>query len=200
MDFVLFLITALVLIISLIREIRKRGSDSIGVVVWKYFSYCTTLSNLLVLVWFVALTFGPEHSVTQFAKNPNVATEITFYIVTVGIANYLIYGWLKLSLFERISALLVHAVTPVITLSYWFFFVEKTQLQYSNLGYWLIFPLTYAAYTMSHGKWTEFYPYEFTNVQALGLNRVLLNGLVLSISLLVGGALFIFIGKTLGGF
>lgn len=64
------------------------------------------------------------------------------------------------------------------------FFVEKTQLQYADLGYWLIFPLTYAAYTMSHGKWTEFYPYEFTNVQALGLNRVLLNGLVLSISLL----------------
>ena len=197
MDFVLFLITALALVISLIREIRKRGSDSIGVVVWKYFSYYTTLSNFLVLVWFAALTFGSEHSVTQFAKNPNVATAITFYIVTVGIANYLIYGWLKLSLFERISDLLVHAVTPVVTLSYWFFFVEKTQLQYSYLGYWLIFPLTYAAYTMSHGKWTKFYPYEFTNVQALGLNRVLLNGLVLSISLLVGGALFIFLGKLL---
>ena len=74
---------------------------------------------------------------------------------------------------------------------------KKAQLQYSYLGYWLIFPLTYAAYTMSHGKWTKFYPYEFTNVQALGLNRVLLNGLVLSISLLVGGALFIFLGKLL---
>ena len=123
MDFVLFLITALALVISLIREIRKRGSDSIGVVVWKYFSYYTTLSNFLVLVWFAALTFGSEHSVTQFAKNPNVATAITFYIVTVGIANYLIYGWLKLSLFERISDFLVHAVTPVVTLSYWFFFV-----------------------------------------------------------------------------
>ena len=103
-------------------------------------------------------------------------------------------------MFERISDLLVHAVTPVITLSYWIFFVEKTQPQYADLGYWLIFPLTYAEYTMSHGKWTEFYPYEFTNVQALGLNRVLLNGLGLSISLLVGGALFIFIGKTFGGF
>ncbi len=81
----------------------------------------------------MALTFWPEQSVAQFAKKPNVATAVTFYIVTVGIANYLIYGWLKLSLFERISDLLVHAVTPVSTLSYWFFFVEKTQLQYADL-------------------------------------------------------------------
>ncbi len=200
MDFVLFLITVFALIISLIREILKRGQDSVGVVVWKYFSYYTILSNLLVLIWFAALTFWPQLSVGRFAQNPNVATAITFYIVTVGIANYLIYGWLNLSLFERISDLLVHAVTPVITLSYWLFFVEKTQLQYSTLGYWLIFPLTYAAYTMSHGKWTQFYPYEFTNVQALGLNKVLLNALALSISLLIGGAFFIFIGKTLGRF
>jgi hypothetical protein len=125
MDFVLFLITALALIISLIREVRKRGHDSIGIVVWKYFSYYTTLSNLLVLIWFAALTFWPEQSVAQFANNPNVATAVTFYIVTVGIANYLIYGWLKLSLLERISDLLVHAVTPVVTFFYWFFFVEK---------------------------------------------------------------------------
>jgi len=198
MEFVLFLITLVALAISLIREIIKRGQDSVGVVVWKYFSYYTTLSNLLVLFWFAALTFWPLLSVGLFAQNANVATAITFYIVTVGIANYLIYGWLNLSLFERISDLLVHAVTPLITLSYWLLFVEKAQLQYSMLGYWLIFPLTYATYTMSHGKWTHFYPYEFTNVQALGIKRVLLNALALSISLVVGGALFIFLGKSFG--
>jgi len=200
MYFVLFLITAGALVISLVREIVKRGQDSIGVLLWKYFSYYTTLSNILVLIWFAALTFWPQFSVGQFAQNPNVATAITFYIVTVGIANYLIYGWLKLSLFERISDLLVHAVTPLLALFNWLFFVEKAQLQYSQLGYWLMFPLSYAAYTMSHGKWTHFYPYEFTNVQSLGLNKVLLNALALSISLLIGGALFIFLGKTLARF
>jgi hypothetical protein len=200
MSCVLLLITACALLVSLAREIVKRDKDSIGIVIWKYFSYYTTLSNVLVLSWFAALTFWPQFLIGNLAQNPNVATSITFYIVTVGIANYLIYGWLNLSLFERVADLLVHAVTPLITFLYWLFFVEKTQLQYSLLGYWLIFPLSYAAYTMCHGKWTQFYPYEFTNVQALGLYKVLLNAFALSISLLIGGALFIFLGKTLGRF
>ena len=200
MSCVLLLITACALLVSLAREIVKRDKDSIGIVIWKYFSYYTTLSNVLVLSWFAALTFWPQFLIGNLAQNPNVATAITFYIVTVGIANYLIYGWLNLSLFERVADLLVHAVTPLITFLYWLFFVEKIQLQYSLLGYWLIFPLSYAAYTMCHGKWTQFYPYEFTNVQALGLYKVLLNAFALSISLLIGGALFIFLGKTLGRF
>jgi len=199
MGLTLFLITAFALTISLAREIVKRGQDTIGVVIWKYFSYYTTLSNILVLIWFASLTFWPQLSVGRFAQNANVATAITFYIVTVGIANYLICGWQRLLLFERISDLLVHLVTPIIALFYWLFFIEKSQLQYSTLGYWLIFPLAYATYTMFHGKWTHFYPYEFTNVQTLGLKRVLLNALALSICLLIGGACFIFFGKILGG-
>ena len=128
MGLTLFLITAFALTISLAREIVKRGQDTIGVVIWKYFSYYTTLSNILVLIWFASLTFWPQLSLGRFAQNANVATAITFYIVTVGIANYLIYGWQRLLLLERISDLLVHLVTPIIALFYWLFFIEKSQL------------------------------------------------------------------------
>ena len=63
--------------------------------------FYATLSNLLVLLWSAALVFVPTHEIGAFAQNANVAAAITFYIVTVGIANYLIFGWLKLSFFER---------------------------------------------------------------------------------------------------
>lgn len=197
MSFVLFLVVVCALMLSLIREIRKRGPDSIALTIWKFFSYYTTLSNVLVLVWFAALTFEFMYPINAFARDANVATAITFYISTVGIANYLIFGWLNLSLFERVADLMVHAVTPMIAFVYWILFAEKEQLEYSLIGYWLIFPLSYATYTMLHGRWTKFYPYEFTNVQALGPKRVSLNALALSLCLLAGGTLFIMLGKAI---
>jgi len=57
MSLVLFLITAIALTLSLIRETLKRGSDSVSFTIWKFFSYYTTLSNILVLIWFAALAF-----------------------------------------------------------------------------------------------------------------------------------------------
>ena len=200
MSLVLFLITAIALTLSLIRETLKRGSDSVSFTIWKFFSYYTTLSNILVLIWFAALAFWPNHMIGKFALNANVASAIAFYIVTVGIANYLIYGWQKLSLFERLSDLFVHAVTPIISLFYWVVNVEKETLQYSFLGYWLIFPLSYASYTILHGRWSGFYPYDFTNLQELGFKKVCLTAMGLTLSLIVGGTLFILLGKTIERF
>lgn len=197
MSIVLFLITAVALTFSLIREMRKRGVDSVTVTVWKFFSYYTTLSNILVLIWSGIIIFSTSYPISAFAQNANIAAAITFYIVTVGIANYLIYGWVKLSLFERIADLFVHAITPIATLTYWLLFSDKQQLEYLYVGYWLIFPLSYAFYTMLHARWSKFYPYDFTNIQELGLKKVLLNTLALSICLVLGTTLFIFIGKAI---
>ena len=191
-------ISAFALTMSLIREISKRGNDNLILTVWKYLSYYTTLSNILVFVWFAALTLKEQLPFSEFADNPNIASAITFYIVTVGVANYLLFGWQELSLIERISDLLVHAITPIISLVYWMFFIDKEGLQHSFLAYWLIFPLAYAFYTILHGKWSQFYPYEFTNIQLLGYKKVLLNTFALSISLVIGGTLFIFLGQFIG--
>lgn len=199
-EYLAFLSTALALTLSLVREIAKRGEDSLAVTVWKFFSYYTTLSNVLVLLWSGVITFSSSQAVSTFALNANIAAAITFYIFTVGIANYLIYGWLKLSFFERIADLFVHAITPLATLTYWLLFSEKQQFEYSLVGYWLIFPLSYALYTILHGKWSEFYPYEFTNINELGVKKVFFNALALSICLLIGATFFIFIGKVIGHF
>ncbi len=193
-----FFVTLLGVCLSFATEFSKRGDDGVLLTIWKYLSYYTTLSNLLVLVSFGALAFWPESSLAMLFKNANIAAAIAFYITTVGIANYLIFGWLTLPFVNRIADLLVHAITPIMAFCYWLFLAEKGQLEYSLLGYWFIFPLGYAFYTMLHGKWSRFYPYEFTNIQVLGLKKVMLNAVGLSVCLLIGGALFILLGKTVG--
>lgn len=195
-----FVISFLGLVLSFVTEYTKRGDDSVLVTMWKYMSFYTTLSNMLVSVWFACIVFWPNAALTSFLNESNVATAVTFYITTVGIANYLIYGWLSLPLVNRLSDLIVHAVTPLITLIYWLVVIDKESLQYTLLGYWFVFPLGYAFYTMVHGKWTGFYPYEFTNVQTLGIRKVLLNAVGLCVCLFIGGALFIYLGQTFGQF
>lgn len=198
MSIFLLLAVTCALTVSFVAGLKERGADSVPLTIWKYFSYYTILSNILVFVWFASLIFWPTEPIGKLAHDANVSAAITFYISSVGIANYIIFGWQKMPLLNRISDLLVHAVTPLFTFLYWIFFTEKEQLQYSLFGYWFIFPLSYAAYTILHGKWSRFYPYEFTNVQVLGLKKVSLNALTLSFSLFVGGTLFILLGKIIG--
>ena len=155
------------------------------------------ISNVLVSILFAALAFEPSNILSTLAEDANIVAAITVYITTVGIANYLIFGWLDLPLLDRIADLLVHAVIPVMTLCYQLFAADKAQLQYAYLGYWFIVPIGYAIYTIAHGKWSKFYPYEFTNVEMLGIKRVLLNAVGLSIAVLMGSALFIGLGNVM---
>ncbi len=194
----IFLTLTFALVISLSRELKNRGSDAILLVVWKYLSYYTILTNLLVWFWLLTIEFGVFPSLSAFAQDANVSTAIVFYLVTVGLGNYLLYGWQRLALLDRISDLFAHGVTPLLTLLYWAVHVDKTDLHYNSIGWWLVYPLCYAAYTAFHGVWTHFYPYEFTNVRQLGATRVALNALGLSILLLVGGAGFIALGRSIG--
>jgi hypothetical protein len=191
------LILFFALVASLVRETKNRGEDSILFAIWQYFSYYTVLTNILVFLWILNSVLWPSSDAAEFFNSSHVSTAITFYIVTVGGANYLIYGWQNLSFFDRIADTLVHAVTPVLTLIYWYFFSDKSTLSLSSIGYWLIYPVSYAVYTIGHGRWTKFYPYDFTNVEVLGLKKVLMSTLLLSVSLLVGGSLFILLGQAI---
>lgn len=76
------------------------------------------ISNVLVSILFAALAFEPSNILSTLAEDANIVAAITVYITTVGIANYLIFGWLDLPLLDRIADLLVHAVIPVMTLCY----------------------------------------------------------------------------------
>lgn len=193
----LFWLLAIALCYSYVAEIKENVEDSTLIASWKYFSYYTTLTNLLVFLWLTVQIVFPSNAIGQFAKQPDVSAAVTFYITSVGISNYLLFGWQPMSFFKRISDLLVHAVTPIATLLYWVVSVDKTDLGYATIPYWLIYPLSYAAYTALHGNWTRFYPYDFTNVELLGAKKVAFNALFLSLCSILGAYAFVLLGKGL---
>lgn len=195
----LLAIVSIALLFSYARAIQGKGSNSVFKSTWQYLSYYTILSNILVCIWLLFRVKREHTTFGIFFNDDNTSAAIAFYIFTVGLANYLIFGWQDLTLSDRISDLLVHAITPLGTLGYWVLFVNKSQLDFDYLGYWLIYPVGYAIYTILHGQWSGFYPYEFTNLKEPGLNRVLLTTINLTIALIIGGSLFILFGQAISG-
>jgi hypothetical protein len=188
----------LALTFSFYMHLKERDSNSIKITIWKFFSFYTTLTNLLVCIWIYTLLYSPLSILGKFAANANVSAAVAFYLLTVGVGNYLILEFTKLSLASRISDILIHGVTPVATTFYWLVYINKGNLSYEFIPYWLIYPLSYALYTLAHGYWSRFYPYSFTNIRILGVKRVMINALITTICLLIGATLFVAIGKSIG--
>lgn len=134
----------LALTFSFYIHLKQRDCKSLKVAIWEFFSYYTTLTNLLVCIWISTLIYSPLSILGKFASNANVSSAIAFYLFTVGVANYLILEFTKLSYANRISDLLIHPVTPAATAFYWLVYVDKDGLSYEFIPYWLICPLSYA--------------------------------------------------------
>lgn len=162
----------------------------------RFFSYFTILSNIMVLLCcFFSLSLSKSR-IGLFFSRPQTMTAVTLYILIVG----LIYNGILRFLSQpqglmRLVDELLHVVTPLGFFLFWWFFVDKIQVRWSHIGYWLIFPLLYFFYTLYHGSLSGFYPYPFINVAALGMNKVLLNSLVVTLIFLFLGLLLIAIGK-----
>ena len=90
---------------------------------------------------------------------------------------------------------LLHVVVPLMFLIYWLYFVSKHQLKWRNIWAWLIFPLGYTIFVLGRGSYAKFYPYPFLNVNELGLHKVLINCVFVTLVFLVLFIIFVAIGK-----
>ncbi len=185
---------------------------SIPETIIRFFSFYTILTNTLVAVCFTALLIqkGKWHSFFSSAKT---LTAITVYIVIVGAVYNLIlrHIWQPQGL-QLIVDELLHSVNPVLFLLFWLFFVKKTELksheaEFSSQGHggkirfmdafpWLLYPLMYLLYILIRGSFADWYPYPFIDVNQLGISKVLVNSLLLTLTFTVVSFLFIALGKT----
>lgn len=164
----------------------------------KFFSYFTILTNLLVAIYFTSLLFFKQASITQFFRKYTTTTAITVYILVVGIIyNLLLRQIWTFTGWGRISNELLHTITPIYFLWYWFFMVQKSKLHFRSSIYWTIYPLAYMVYTLIRGTFSHTYPYPFIDVNILGYPRVFINCIGVAVVFLVLFYIFIVIGNRL---
>jgi len=164
----------------------------------RYFSFFTILTNIIAALCLSKLLLNANKDDHSFLTRPDTLAAVTVYISVVGIVYNLIlrFTWQPQGLQFFVDELL-HAVLPILFISYWLLFVPKNTLKWSASLLWLIYPFFYLLFILLRGSCSGFYPYPFVDVNKLGYNKVLLNSFYLLIVFLMLSLLLIGSGKLI---
>lgn len=81
-----------------------------------------------------------------------------------------------------VADLLLHTVSPVMCVAGWLLFGPRGQIDRRVIGWAIVFPLAWLAFTMVRGPFAgDFYPYPFLDVTEHGYPRVLLNSVLVAL-------------------
>jgi hypothetical protein len=141
-----------------------------------FFSYFTVLTNTLVATVLTCEWTSRESAARRFFLKPWVSSAIAVSITVVGLAYSVLLrhlwhpqGW------QFLADELMHDITPLLFLTYWWVCVPKGTLRLRHIGLWVIYPLVYFAYVLWRGHVLAVYPYPFIDVEKLGYPQVFVN-------------------------
>jgi hypothetical protein len=164
---------AIILQYWLIASTRS-GPDLVAWTI-NYFSFFTTIGNILVALAMTLPWLAPRSRLAQWLLRPSVRTVIVAYIIVVGLVYHLMLrnqynpqGW------RLACVIILHYVIPPLFIIDWLAFVQKRNLSWKILFGALALPVLYVAWTLVHGAVTGFYPYPFINVARFGYAQVLM--------------------------
>lgn len=176
------------------------------------FCFYTNLSNLLVLVYELALAAVPEGAVRQLLTGSGVALAMTLCIYV----THLIYAFVLLPTAHRrddeswlkgrfsFGNVCVHFITPGLTVLQWLLWQDKAGLTVGHAVWWLVLPLAYFAFAMLRagtgkpiGRTGQLYPYPFLDYPRLGAGWFWLYATAILTFFFGLGCLFVGIGHLL---
>jgi hypothetical protein len=139
------------------------------------FAFFTIDSNVIVGVTCLLLALNPARSSTVFAVFRLigvVAIAVTFVVFHVTLGRLL-----DLDSWAQVANQLQHTVVPVLAVAGWVMFGPRGLTSSRVVKLTVIFPLAYIAFSAVRGPLaSDWYPYPFADVQALGYFRVVVNG------------------------
>jgi hypothetical protein len=164
----------------------------------RFFSFYTILTNILVAFCFTARLSSSKSKLYIFFSNPKVLSAVTVYIIVVGLVYNLVlrFLWSPRGL-QMIVDEILHTLIPVLFVLYWWFFVQKKDLQWKDIFRWLLYPLVYLIFILFRGAASGFYPYPFVDMRHLGYTKVLINCIFLFFTFLFFSFLLLVISKLL---
>ena len=154
----------------------------------RFFSYFTIVSNLMVVLCFTSLYFNILSLFSSF----KTLTAVVVYISIVALVynTVLRYLWKPKGIQQVVDELL-HVIIPIVFLYYWFKNKNTEKLHYKFTLHILIIPLVYLIYVLIRGNYSNFYPYPFIDVSAIGLTQALTNAVLVMIAFITVALLFI---------
>ena len=180
-----------------------------------FFVYYTHLSNLLILLYELALGASghdPHCGAFRWLSSPGVALSMTLCIYV----THLIYHFVLVPDARRrgkkfadfggsFGNLCVHYGTPWLVVGQWLLWGNKAGLTVLSAVWWLALPLAYFAYAMLRartgrpiGHTKLLYPYTFMDPKKLGVKKFCLSVTAVLAAFFALGCIFVGLGRLLG--
>lgn len=174
----------------------ENGKGVVGGLV-SYFGYFTIVTNLLVCISLTTPQLAPASSAGRFFARSDVTAGVATSIVFVGLAYHLLLRnvWNPQGL-NLIANDLLHYVTPILFLAYWWFYFPKGALRWSYPLIWGLYPTAYLIYALIRGSIIGSYPYGFLDPRAIGYQRTMINAVGLLIAFIMIGLIFTALGRV----
>jgi hypothetical protein len=187
-----FAVTALCVLAGIVIQIPVTATSSTAFggsatnQVLNILAYFTIESNILVGVACLLLAVDLNRPSLLFAvvrMMGLVGITVTFVVFHVALARLL-----DLDTWAQAANQLQHTVVPILTIVGWLAFGPRGLTSGRVVKLSVLFPLAYMTFTVIRGPLSSnFYPYPFADVHALGYIRVIINALWVSL-LFVGVA------------
>ena len=189
---VLSLGTQLVMVIRGIDVLVPQEGQAPGVLtrVLRFFSYFTVQSNILValsvlpLLRYAAMDDRAWRVLRLDALMGISVTGVVFVVALRPIVD--------LSGVSALTNVGFHYLSPLLAVVGWLLFGPRPRIDRTTLLWSLAWPLAWLAYTLVHGALTDWYPYPFIDAGELGYPATLLNAALVTVLMLIVGALFSF--------
>jgi hypothetical protein len=171
------------------------GKGLIGGIV-SYFGYFTILTNILVCFCLTLPLIAPASSPGRFFGRSDVTAGVATSIVFVGLAyHFLLRNVWNPQGPNLVANVLLHYVTPILFLAYWWFNFPKGALRWSYPLVWGLYPAAYLFYVLPRGLITGSYPYGFIDPSAIGYQRTMVNAVGLLMAFIMLGMILVALGR-----
>lgn len=153
--------------------------------IWNFLSYFTNLANLLAGI---TLLYGLSHAcgLKRTSIDPRKITSHAVYLSMTGIVfNLELRQLMPPGGFARLTNVVLHDVSPVLFLIYWWLYGPHAKLSFRTAHTCLAFPTLYFTGTLAIGHFTGHYPYPFFDVNKEGYLSVFETGLEMLVGFLV---------------
>lgn len=165
-----------------------RGSSLAGRII-RVFSFFTILSNLLSGIVSAQLARRPDRDGPGW-RPLRLAALVGITVTGIVYSTVLAAIHQPNGAAEVTVNTIVHYVVPVLMVVGWLLFGPRPRTDWRAIGWSLLFPVLWLAYTLIRGAIWAWYPYPFADVTAHGYARVALNALLVTVVLGVVAALF----------
>ena len=188
------LVALFAMVLASIIILLNQGADTIIML-----SYFTIQSNILVALLAV---FYIVANIIKDVKKQDITTKLPFLIILIIILNITLTGIIYLTILlpvdlqdgtltmgaSPVANILLHAVVPVLAITYFLIFADKTPVKLRHAYVFVIYPIIYWCFTMLRSlsgvkfMGTSLYPYFFLdpeyNNQGFGMVLLYVVGLV----------------------